>query len=111
MGSPPPAGPMLNYEFQRVDSRDLDAVRKFHEAAADGGRKRLRSISNDYLRALVLHYGAMATEFSWARAMVREELERKDSRARRERWLFLILSIIFGGVGGALTRLLFWQGS
>lgn len=98
-----PLKQMLNYEFQRVDSVDLDAVQKLDDAAVDGNFKHLRSISDDYLRSLSLRYGHMAPQFKWARAMIHEQSERRESRARRERWLFAILSIVFGGISGAVV--------
>lgn len=99
-----PLNQLLAYEFQRVDQDHLQSAILFDVAAADGNFKRLRKIKDDELRSLVLRYGSQATEFKWARAMIREEAERRDRRSWRERLLLALISILFGSAGGALVK-------
>jgi hypothetical protein len=104
---PTPLRVLVGYEFQQVDPADLPLATLLDQAAEDGDFKRLGKINDNDLRSLTLRYGHLAQEFKWAKAMMREESERKERRASRERWLFLVLSFLFGGAGGIVAKWLF----
>lgn len=90
---------LVGHDFRHVDSVDLETAALLDEAASDGNFKRLKKISDEQLRSLMMRYGHLATEYKWARAMIREELDRKEYRSWLERILLLLLGAAIGILG------------
>lgn len=86
-----------------VDGDDLDSAMRFWLCGMQSKWQYVQHITDEEIRRLLIKYRALVPNARWVQALISEDSVRTLRKARVERWAFLLISAVSGGLAGALV--------